>query len=63
MMLKQSRGRNVRIGMKGPIHHFYITTRDALHFDIWKRVHQKENNQEMIQMLSFNQQLQQFIDD
>ena len=62
MMLKQARGRNVRAGMTSLIKHYYITTRNALDFSIWKRVHNKAANQHMVQMLAFNEQLQQYLD-
>lgn len=61
MFLKQTRGRNVRIGMTGPIYHYYITTRDALDFEIWKAVHNKATNQAMIQMIAFDAELQKYL--
>lgn len=62
MMFKQAKGRNVRLGMNGPIHQFYITTRDGYDFKIWKKVHSKAATQKDIQLISFDEELQEFLD-
>ncbi len=57
----QSKGRNVRAGMTGPVYHFYIATSDANDRYVWDTVINKRYNQAMVKDMAYDAELQQYV--
>lgn len=58
---EQVKGRNVRRFMTDAIDHYYISTKNRIDFEDWKRVHNKEYMMTNVHLLSIDRELEKFL--